>query len=204
METMTLHIRARSSGAARRGGLELLPLSTWVEADLSLDLDGARCLLRLAEDGKVDVEIGEPKGEGEFNWHPAPSVEDIRAHIANLEAKAKAEAVERASEPARQLNAQLLDVNGPTKLPTTEPTLERELSTHTPPEKAAAEPQKPQVVEGAAAVTPPSPPPPGGAAIPASTPGSETPSSTATASKTTKTPSKREPKPKPEAEKPKA
>jgi len=79
MDTVT--IRAKSTGALRRAGLLLAPLGQWVLHELQLGaVEGLNTLLRLIEDPKVSVELGEPI-EGGHKWHPAPSAEDIKAAI---------------------------------------------------------------------------------------------------------------------------
>ncbi len=137
MEPTKLTIRARSTGPARRGGISLLPLGAWVTHELTKTVADARALLVLVEDAKVEVQLGRPKdtGEGEgpaFDWMPAPTAEQLRPMIAELEAdEAEAAKIAAAAEPEPEPEPVKAFDFTPTggALPTAEPTLEREAET---------------------------------------------------------------------------
>ncbi|CAL4866726.1 hypothetical protein MMA231_00970 [Asticcacaulis sp. MM231] len=167
---LTITLRVKSTGAARRGGVSLLPLGQWHQTHVTRDLEGAQTLLSFLSDAKVTVEVGEPKAEEttnwleNFTWHEAPSIEDVRAMIEHFQAEA-AEKDEISDEEAAELLKGFAE-RANTQLPSVEPTLERDASEIDPQAKTTSNAS--DLGEAAEELTPP--PPPVVSDIPPSTP----------------------------------
>ncbi len=159
MEPETSTIRAKSVGAARRGGVSLLPLGQWHQHTFDDRLNASKSILAMIEDSKVTVEIGQPYGDGTFKWVAAPEAGEVKDYIAAYQAHEEWDSAHASNTDDEKLAeiAVAVDANftvdalkAVQPLPTSGPTLERAEDTHT---EAAAEGTDGQASAEAAAPT---------------------------------------------------